>query len=93
MHAGAKENGGSVKKQLEIDFVANLGSRRYYVQSAYAVPDAEKLKQEEESLVRVPDSFKKIIVTGTNTRVWHSEDGVTVMNIFDFLLNENSLEM
>lgn len=93
VHAGAKENGGSVKKQLEIDFVANLGSRRYYVQSAYAVPDAEKLKQEEESLVRVPDSFKKIIVTGTNTRVWHSEDGVTVMNIFDFLLNENSLEM
>lgn len=80
------------RKQLEIDFVANKGNRRYYVQSAYAIPDRNKMEQEQESLVRVPDSFKKIIVTSTNTPLWRNEEGITIMGIWDFLLDEKSLD-
>ena len=88
----ALQNNGWVRKQLEIDFVANQGSRRYYIQSAYSIPDREKMRQEQESLVRVPDSFKKIIVTADGGPVWRNDAGITIMNIFDFLLDENSLE-
>ncbi|MDI9469454.1 MAG: ATP-binding protein [Bacillota bacterium] len=83
----------NVRKQLEIDFVANLGSRRYYIQSAYAIPDADKMNQEQASLINVPDSFKKIIVVGTKSPLWRNEQGVTIMDIYDFLLNENSLDV
>jgi len=81
-----------VRKQLEIDFVANLGNRRYYIQSAYAVPDAEKMNHEQASLINVPDSFKKIIIVSTNSPLWRNEQGVTIMNIFDFLLDPESLD-
>ena len=87
------ENDSKVRKRLEVDFVANQGSKRYYLQSASAVPDQEKLDQEQESLVHIPDSFKKIIITGTNSPLWRNEQGITIMSVFDFLLNENSLEM
>jgi predicted AAA+ superfamily ATPase len=87
------ENGPRMKRKLKIDFIANQGSRRYYLQSAFAIPDQEKMNQKQESLVRVPDSFKKIIVTGTNSPLWRNEQGITVMSIYDFLLNDNSLEM
>lgn len=86
------ENGSIVKRRLEIDFIANQGSRRYYLQSAFAIPDQEKMNQEQASLVRVPDSFKKIIITGTNSPLWRNEQGITIMSIYDFLLNDNSLE-
>jgi len=87
-----KEKGKSVRKQLEVDFVANLGSRRYYIQSAYAIPDQEKMEQEQASLVCIPDSFKKIIVVESAMPLWRNEQGITIMNIYDFLLDENSLD-
>lgn len=87
------ENGKSVRKRLEVDFVVNQGSKRYYIQSAYALPDEDKINQEQASLIRIPDSFKKIIIVGNNTPIWHNEKGITFMGIFDFLLNENSLDL
>ena len=81
------------KKQLEVDFVANLGSKRYYIQSAFRLSDAEKEKQEKESLLNISDSFKKIVIVKDVMNVQHDQDGITTMSIYDFLLNENSLEM
>lgn len=86
------KDGKKIRKQLEVDFVVNRGSRRYYIQSAYALPNQEKIDQEQSSLTKIPDSFKKIIITGGNTPVWRNEQGITVMGLFDFLLNENSLD-
>jgi len=87
------EAGQLSKKQLEIDFIANQGSRRYYIQSAFSLPDADKVKQEKASLVNVGDSFKKIIIVKDIIRLKRDEDGIATMSIYDFLLNENSLEM
>ena len=86
-------DGKKVRKQLEVDFVVNQGSKRYYIQSAYALPNQEKIEQEQASLVKIPDSFKKIIITSTNTPVWRNDQGITVIGIFDFLLNEDSLDV
>ena len=85
--------GKKVRKQLEVDFVINQASKRYYIQSAFALPDKEKMDQEQASLVKIPDSFKKIIVVGGNIPIWRNEEGITVMGIYDFLLNENSLDI
>lgn len=90
---GTDENGKEYKKQLEIDFVANLGSKRYYIQSAFSMPTEEKRIQEKASLVNVNDSFKKIIVVKDVVNVTRDEDGITTMSIYDFLLKENSLEL
>lgn len=79
--------------QLEIDFVCNLGSRKYYIQSAYRMPDEAKIKQEEASLRRVDDSFKKIVILGEDILVRRNEAGITTIGIYDFLLNPNSLEL
>ena len=73
---------------MEIDFVANMGSRRYYIQSALSLSDEEKIRKEKASLLNVNDSFKKVVIN-----VQRDEDGITTMSIYDFLLNENSLEM
>ncbi len=78
---------------LEVDFVCNKGSRRYYIQSAYSIPDADKMAQEQESLDRIDDSFKKVIVVQDNVAPWHNEKGYLIINILDFLLNPNSLEL
>lgn len=86
------EDGKLLKKQLEVDFVVNHASRRYYIQSAFALPNQEKVEQEQASLIKIPDSFKKIIIVGGNTPLRRNEEGITVMGIFDFLLNENSLD-
>jgi Predicted ATPase (AAA+ superfamily) len=86
------EEGKLSKKQLEIDFVANRGSRRYYIQSALSLPDAQKVKQEKASLINVADFFKKIIVVKDIIKLKRDEDGITTMSIYDFLLHENSLE-
>ena len=80
-------------KQLEIDFVANMGSRRYYIQSALSLSDEEKIRKEKASLLNVNDSFKKGIIVKDVINVQRDEDGITTMSIYDFLLNENSLEM
>jgi predicted AAA+ superfamily ATPase len=87
------EAGTQTRSQLEVDFVCNLGSKRYYIQSAYRMPDEEKLKQEEASLLNIDDSFKKIIIVGEDTPVLRNEAGITIMGIYDFLLHENSLEL
>ena len=82
-----------INKQLEVDFIAELGSLRYYIQSALSLPDKEKIEQESASLIRIPDSFKKIIIVKDRIRTWRTEQGIAVMNIFDFLLEEHSLEL
>lgn len=90
---GKDVNGKSERKQLEIDFIANQGSRRYYIQSAFAMPDEEKKKQEKMSLLQIRDSFKKIIVVKDVVNVTRDENGITTMSVYDFLLNDHSLEL
>ena len=87
------EEGKSQRINLEVDFVCNLGSRRYYIQSAYRMESEEKIKQERASLVKVDDSFKKIIVLGEECPITRDEQGITTIGIYDFLLKENSLEL
>lgn len=87
------ESGKRERQYYEVDFVCNQGSKRYYIQSAYRMIDADKVKQEEASLQRIDDSFKKIIILGEYTPVLHSESGITIISIYDFLLKENSLEL
>lgn len=89
----AQEGGKRQRSTLEIDFVCNLGSQRYYIQSAYRMESDEKVKQERASLLKVDDSFKKIIVLGEECPVTRDAQGITTMSIYDFLLNENSLEL
>lgn len=86
-------DGKQRRSNLEVDFVCNLGSRRYYIQSAYAIESEEKDRQERASLLNVDDSFKKIIVIGEEGPVTRDESGITTMSIFDFLLKSNSLEL
>lgn len=86
------EKGIPVRKQLKVDFVCNKGSKRYYIQSAYAIPDEAKRMQEERPLKRIDDSFKKIIITRDTPRAQYTEDGFLMMNVFEFLLNPNSLD-
>lgn len=85
--------GKPLRANLEVDFVCNLGSRRYYIQSAFRMESDEKMRQERASLVNVDDSFKKIIVLGEECPVTHDEQGITTISIYDFLVNENSLEL
>ena len=85
--------GRQQRSQLEIDFVCNLGSKRYYVQSAYSLPTEEKIRQEEMSLLKIDDFFKRIIVTGDDVMLHRNEAGITTMSVYDFLLNENSLDL
>ena len=85
--------GKTERTYLEIDFIANLGSRRYYIQSAFSMPTEEKRMQEKASLINVNDSFKKIILVKDVMNVTRDEDGITTMSIYDFLLKENSLEL
>lgn len=92
VHNSTDSNGKNIRKQLEIDFVCNKGSRRYYIQSAYAMPDQEKMVQEQRSLMLTGDAFKKIIITKEIPTPYYNDDGVLVMSIYDFLLNSNSLE-
>ena len=86
--AGITEN-----KKLEIDFVANKGSRRYYIQSAYRIPEGEKEEQELRPFSKVRDSFKKIMIVGDDIHLKRDENGVVTMGIKQFLLDENSLDL
>ena len=85
--------GKVIRKRPEVDFVCNRGNQRYYIQSAFAIPDSDKMKQETNSLVRIRDSFKKIIVVKDRIKLWRNEEGIVVMGIMDFLLNPNSLDL
>jgi uncharacterized protein len=86
------ESGKKASDALEVDFVANRGSKRYYIQSAYALPDAAKREQESASLRRIGDSFKKIVVVKDVVNVTRDMDGIVTMGLFDFLLDPDSLE-
>lgn len=86
------KEGKQEKRKLEIDFVANMGSRRYYIQSAFQIPDQEKERQEKESLNNVDDSFKKIVLVRDVVKTSRDEKGIVTMSIYDFLMNKNSLE-
>ncbi len=87
------ETGKQQTKHLEVDFVCNLGNKRYYVQSAFSIPTPEKMAQEQASLDRIDDSFKKIIITQDRTKTWRNEKGYLIINLLDFLLNPESLEL
>lgn len=88
----AIDKGNSIRKQLEIDFVCNQGSKRYYIQSAYAIPDQAKMEQEQRSLMLTGDFFKRFIITKDTPAPYYNESGVLIMSVYDFLLNENSLD-
>ena len=87
------EGGKKIRKQLEVDFVVNQFNKRYYIQSAFLISDREMIEQEQAPLVKIPDSFKKIVVVGNHSPIWRNEKGITFMGIYDFLLNENSLDL
>lgn len=90
---GKDNDGKFVRKQFEVDFVCNKGSKRYYIQSVFSIPDREKMEQESNSLLRIGDSFKKIIVVKDLPAPTYTEDGILVISVYDFLLNSNSLDM
>lgn len=81
------------RRQLEVDFVCNLGSKRYYIQSALNLDTREKTLQEERPLININDNFKKIIVVKDNLKHWFTEEGILVIGIQEFLLNQNSLDL
>ena len=86
------EDGKKDYTQLEIDFIANKGSDKYYLQSAYSIEDNNKREQELKSLLNVRDNFKKIVIVYDNFIKWQDDDGIIYMSIYDFLLNENCLK-
>ena len=85
-------NGKVTRKQLEVDFVCNLGSSRYYIQSAYTLPDEAKHTQEIRPFRKIDDSFKKIIITKDVVPIHYDEYGILTVNIYDFLLDPKSIE-
>lgn len=87
------ETGKQKRVSYEIDFVCNKGNQKYYIQSAYRMNSEDKIKQEENSLINVDDSFKKIIIVGRPILVERDNKGITTMSIYDFLLKDNSLEL
>ena len=92
---GRKDKNGPAiyaQKSLEVDFIATLGSKKYYVQSALSMELPEKQEQEKKSLYYIDDSFKKIVVTRNGLNVMRDEKGITTIDLFDFLMNEDSLD-
>lgn len=82
-----------IRKQSEVDFVCNLGSKRYYIQSAYSIPDEKKRNQEIRPFAKIGDSFKKIVITGDMSPTYYNDDGILFMNIFDFLLKPDNINV
>lgn len=87
------KTGKPVKKQLEVDFICNKGSKKYYIQSAYVLETKEKINQELRPFLKINDSFKKIVITSNTPKPFYNDDGILMVNIYDFLLNVNSLEL
>lgn len=90
--AEKNKEGKIIRKQLEVDFICNLCSARYYIQSAYSIPEEDKLNQEIRPFRKIDDSFKKIVVTKDLVPAHYDENGFFTINIYDFLLNPKSLE-
>lgn len=82
-----------IKKQLEVDFICTSGSKKYYIQSAYLLETPEKIKQEIRPFLKINDSFKKIVIISNTPKPFYTEDGILMMNIYDFLRNNESLEL
>lgn len=91
-HMATGTDGRRTTKRFEIDFVCNKASMRYYIQSAFSIPDEVKMRQEKNPLLRIDDSFKKIIVDKDTLKPWRTDEGILVMGLQDFLLKENSLD-
>lgn len=85
------EKGTKVRRMLEVDFVCNRGYKRCYIQSALSLPDREKMQQESASLLRIDDSFIKYVITGDRIKKYQNDDGIVIMNVLDFLLDEQSV--
>ena len=83
------DSGKNIRRQLEVDFVVNRGDERYYIQSALSIDDLDKKEQEIASLIRIPDSFRKIVVVKDYVKPWRDENGIQYVGIEDFLLDEN----
>lgn len=92
-HYSTNRAGKRKKKQLEVDFVATMGSEKYYIQSAFAMPASDKIAQEQRGLLSIPDSFRKIIVVGGNQKVRRDENGIATIGLRNFLLDEDSLRL
>ena len=86
------ENGVQQRVTLEVDFVCNLGSKRYYIQSAWRMPDEDKMEQEQHSLCLVNDEFRKLIVVGERLKLRRNERGITIVGIYDFLLDKTTID-
>ena len=91
-HRVRNTEGKQQRVTLEVDFVCNNGSERIYIQSAWRMPDAEKMEQEKRSLRLVDDSFRKLLIVGEHTKQWSDENGIQIMSIYDFLLDWSSTE-
>lgn len=85
------EKGTKVRRMLEVDFVCNRGYKRCYIQSALSLPDRENMQQESASLLRIDDSFMKYVITGDRIKKYQNDDGIVIMNVLDFLLDEQSV--
>ena len=90
--AERNQDGKVIRKQLEVDFVCNLGSSRYYIQSAYSLPDEAKRAQETRPFRKIDDSFKKIIITKDSIQPYYDEYGILTLSIYDFLLDPTIIE-
>ena len=90
-HRIRNSEGQQHRVTLEVDFVCNKGSERVYIQSAWRMPDDEKIEQEKRSLRLIGDSFKKLIIVGEHTKPWSDENGIQIISIYDFLLNNDSV--
>ena len=88
-----KGRGRKTGKQLEVDFICNKGSKKYYIQSAYMLRTEEKMAQEIRPFLKINDSFKKIVITLDTPKPFYNDDGILMMNVYDFLLNMDSLEL
>lgn len=86
------DKGQNIRVTLEVDFVCNKGSQRIYIQSAWRMPDAEKMEQEKRSLRLVGDSFRKLLIVGEHTKPWSDDDGIQIISIYDFLLDLSSTD-
>ncbi len=87
------KNKKPVKKQLEVDFICKKGSKKYYIQSAYMLISEEKIAQEIRPFLKINDSFKKIIITSDTPKPFYNDEGILMMNVYDFLLRQDSLEL
>lgn len=86
------DKGQNIRVTLEVDFVCNKGSQRIYIQSAWRMPDADKMEQEKRSLRLVRDSFRKLLIVGEHTKSWSDDDGIQIVSIYDFLLDLSSTD-